>query len=499
MAIKLSLNNKENISNLICFDTCPNIINIKNDNVTDAYEYRKYNVSNLSSSSDDCKIIINGYSINGTKDIDSLYGRYFLTNTSYGSDSCAISIVNALKNIPQLAMDYNIVYEGAGILSIRAKNPGSSYAITVELVNISNFNQTEYTQGSTNDELVGDKSSRIYVDLYYNDKNTQRIINSSAKENDFTYLTTLQKEYFKDSLSFNITPALMSVSNNDNTTVWKAFVYAVIDGRYKLIGTITDNYVINGYLVNQGNTYIDANGVTNRAIPALNVSRGTDKASYNNSTLYVYEPEFYISLYKISGKSSESVKITYLESDETVITASTKSITLTSNKNIDTYKIELDEETMRDAYFIDLEFSFGTLRINVINPPYANAECNRIYWYNSYGGTSFFDFVGEKKEDRKTDVETYNKSVLDFYNNDKQEQEVVYYRENEITVSLTTHLMDYDGLYQLYDLQNSYKAWIEINGVNYYIIITSLTVEEPSDGIYTATIKYNYSLLDSFS
>ena len=86
-----------------------------------------------------------------------------------------------------------------------------------------------------------------------------------------------------------------------------------------------------------------------------------------------------------------------------------------------------------------------------------------------------------------------------FYKNDKQEQEVVYFRENSITVSLTTHLMDKDGLYQLYDLQNSYKAWITINNVNYYIIITSLTVEEPSDNIFTATIKYNYSLLDSFA
>lgn len=499
MAINLTLNNKNNISNLICFDTCPNIVSIENDSATDTYEYRKYDANNLATTGSNEKIIINGYAINGTSSLDNLYGRNFLSNGKDFPESCAISIVNALKNIPQLDMNYNIVYEGAATLSITAKNPGSKYRLNVVLDNIVNFDEIDSTSGSSNDDLVGDTSSRVYVDIYYNDKDTQRVINSGNKEIDFKFLTTLQKEYYRKSLSFNVTPALMSVSNSNNTTVWKAFIYAVVDGQYQQIGTISDNYVINGYLVNQGNTYINANGVSNRTIPALNVARGEDKTSYNKSILYVYEPSFYISLYKINGITSENITISYLESDETEITATTKAITLTSDKNIDTYKIDFDENTMRDSYYIDLTFSFGTIRLNVINPPFANADCNRVYWYNSYGGVSFFDFVGEKKEDRKTEVETYNKSLLDFYKNDKQEQEVVYFRENSITVSLTTHLMDKDGLYQLYDLQNSYKAWITINGVNYYIIITSLTVEEPSYNIFTATIKYNYSLLDSFA
>ena len=188
-----------------------------------------------------------------------------------------------------------------------------------------------------------------------------------------------------------------------------------------------------------------------------------------------------------------------MESDETVTTTATKTINLSRFKNLETYTIELDEETMRDSHFIDLTFSFGTLRYNVINPPYSQAECNRIYWYNSFGGVSFFDFVGDKREERKTTTETYNKSLLDYYKNDKQEQETVYFRENDITVSLTSHIIDMDGVYNLYDLHNSYKAWITINGVDYYIIVTQLTIDEPSDNVYTATIKYKYSLLDSFA
>lgn len=504
MAINLTLNNKTNASNIICFNTCPNIVTVENNDITEKYEYIQYDVSNLSNTEGkEGKIIVNGYTINGTDNIDNLYGRYFLMNGVEHPESCAISIVNALKSVPQLSMNYNIVYEGAAVFSITAKNPGSKYNLTITTENISNLNMVNSVKGSSSDILVGNNTSRIYADIYYNNSENQRVINSNNKEINFNFLTTLQKEYYNKSISFNITPSLMSVSSNNNTSVWKCVVYAVVDGKYKEIGTISDNYVINGYLVNQGNTYIDANGISNRTIPALNVSRGEEKTTYNNSILYIYEPKFYISLYKVNGMTTENVTISYLESDETEITGrpiiTNKVMALTSNKNIDTYEIPLDEGTLRDSYYVDLTFSFGTIRLNVINPPFANAECNRVYWYNSYGGVSFFDFVGTKKEDRKTEVETYNKSLLDFYKNDKQEQEVVYYRENEITVSLSTHLIDKDGLYQLYDLQNSYKAWININGVNYYIIITELTVEEPSDNIYTATIKYKYSLLDSFA
>lgn len=498
---KLTLNNKENVSNLICFDACPTIINVDNSvNNYSSYESVKYNVSSMQPDGDNPKISVNGYTINGTNNVSELYGRRFLSSSSVkGAESCAISIVNALKSIPQIAMNYDVIYENAGTFSIKAKNTGPKYAIDIRYEQLRSFSRVGSNKGTTSDELCGTKSSRVYVDLYYNDNDNQRKLYSTSTEQNYKFLTTLQKEYYKNEVSFNVTPALMSVSNNNNTTVWKAVTYAVVDGEYKSIGTLSDNYIINGYLVNQGNTYIDTRGRDTNTIPALNVSRGNDRTQYNNSFLYIYEPEFKISLYKIKEVTTESVTISYLESDETEIFNETKTINLDSGKNISTYSIPLNEAHMRDSYFIDMAFSFGTIRLNVINPPFANATCNRVYWYNSYGGVSFFDFVGDKKDDRKTTVNTYNKSILNFYKNDKQEQQVVYYRDNELTVSLTTHLIDEDGLYQLYDLQNSYKAWITINNVNYYIIITSLTVEEPSDNIYSVTIKYKYSLLDSFA
>ena len=498
---EVTLNNITTPTNLICFNACPNILTITNSNVTKAYASIRINVKSLypTDSSKPSKIVVNGYTINSTDDVQKTQAKRFYRNTRTGDFGfVAVSIVNALKNIPQLSVNYNILYEGDGIFVITAKNCGAKYNISITTDNLTNFSRLSSTNGSTTDNLSGQYFSRVYVDLYYND-DSAKLINSSTLQGNYKFLTTLQKEYYEDSISFNLTPALLSVANNDNTTIWKAEIYAMVDGTTVNLGTIKDNYVINGYLVNQGGTFINANGVTNKTIPALNVSRGEEKSQYNNSTLYVYEPKIDISLYRVNGVQNEQVTINYLESDEIISDTKSQILVLNENKNIDMYTINLDEDLLRDSHFVDLIFSFGTLRYNVINPPYSMIENNRIYWYNSYGGVSFFDFVGDKKEERKTTTETYNKSLLDYYKNDKQEQEIIYFRENDVTITLSTHLIDKDGLYQLYDLHNSYKAWVTINGVNYYIIVTSLSVDEPSDNVFEATIKYNFSLLDSFA
>lgn len=485
--MNITINNKVNTTkSLVCFNTCPVIVTIDNsEGVTSAKESYRIAVSALAvkDTSKVSRIIINGYSITGTTDKTKVNGRRFYV---VGGNYCALSIANALRCIPQLVMNYDIIYDAiSSTLTITAKNAGSMYALDIVGENLNGLTLTKNGVGSTTDNLVGKRESKVYLDLYYDETNSKN----------YKYLTTLQKEYYKDSVSFNLAPALQAVTTNDDTTMWKCKMYAMVDDSIVDCSSVDDNYIINGYLVNQGGTYINGSGL----FPAMNVARGNERTQYNNSVIYIYDNIFPISLYNFSTKTSENVTISYLESDETVITSTTQTITLESGKKISTYDINLDEGHMRDSYFIDLQFSFGIIRLNVINPPFSNAQCNRIYWYNSYGGVSYFDFLGDKSDERKTDVTTYNKSLLDFYKNDKQEQAVVYFRENEITVALTSHLIEEDGLYQLYDLQNSYKAWITINGVNYYIIITSLTVEEPSDNIYTATIKYKYSLLDSFA
>lgn len=504
---KITLNNLENVEDLICFNTTPNIITIENTGVTETKAQVYLDTTSLYVVYNDQKgeIKVNGYSITATGKESEVGNRKFYSTTPDNLNLprnpkyCALTMANALRSVPQLAMDYDIVYEGDNTVSITAKEARPRETINVEFVNISGCTITKSVQGNTTDNLVGKDSSKIYMELYVNTSDDQRIINSNSDEENYTHITTLQKEYYKDSVSFNVTPVLAAYTDYGKTTVWKAKIYGAKDGVVSEYMDFSNNYITKGYLVNQGGTFINANTYKNQTIPALNVKRGESKNTFNNSLLYVYEPLLKVTLYK-NNQETENVTITYLESDETVIFTDGVNMNLTATTgNMRDCNILLNEEKLRDSYYVDLQFSFGTLRYNVINPPYSQVECNRVYWYNSYGGVSFFDFVGDKSEERKTDLQTYKKSTLDFYKNDKQEQEIVYFRDNSITVSLTTHLIEKDGLYQLYDLQNSYKAWVKVNGVNYYIIVESISVDEPNDNVYTATIKYKYSLLDSFA
>ena len=500
----IKLNNIHNASDLICLNTCPTIISVTNTS-TDTFESVTVDINGLAPKDVflTTKITVNGYTISGSDDITKIKSRVFYhygqTDNDINAEFCAISIVNALKTVPQLSMNYNIVYDGEGKFSITAKNGGIQYALSLSTTNLENFDIINKTVGSTTDNMRGQYFSKVYLDLYYNSDERHRKINSPSEQTEYKYLTTLQKEYFKDKVNFNVSPVLQTVSNNDDTTIWKGRLYSVVDGVTTELGVIDNNYVINGYLVNQGNTYINASVKEGQTLPALNVGRGSDKPQYNKSIMYIYDPEFRISLYGTYGKTYDRLTVDYLESDETVIKSQVISLNLSSTKNLGLYIIRLDKQTLRNSYYVDLTFSFGTIRLNVINPPNANVECNRVWWYNSYGGVSFFDFVGDKDEERTTDVETYNKSLLDFYTSRNQEQEIIYKRTNNVTVTLSSHIIEKDGLYQLYDLQNSYKAWVTINGVNYSVIIESLTIDEPSDGVYIAKIKYKYSLLDSFA
>ena len=207
MAI-ITLNNKENIKNLICFNTCPNIITVEQTGITSTFETIRVNVDGMipTSASKQSRIIVNGYAINGTDDIKKVSSRrFFRYGTGYNNTSrsfAAISIVNALKSIPQLVMNYNIQYVSDCVFEMTAKNSGSQYDITFETDNITNLRVISSVNGSTNDNLTGTYFSRIYLDLYYNNNEGHRLINSNNNENDFKYLTTLQKEYYKDLFYF---------------------------------------------------------------------------------------------------------------------------------------------------------------------------------------------------------------------------------------------------------------------------------------------------------
>ena len=93
MAI-LSLNNKENAKDLICFSNCPNIITIEQTGVTPVNESVTLDVSTMLAidESKPSKMIVNGNAITSTNDISKLNGRRFYMGKN---EFAALSIVNA--------------------------------------------------------------------------------------------------------------------------------------------------------------------------------------------------------------------------------------------------------------------------------------------------------------------------------------------------------------------------------------------------------------------
>ena len=120
--------------------------------------------------------------------------------------------------------------------------------------------------------------------------------------------------------------------------------------------------------------------------------------------------------------------------------------------------------------------------------------CQRIYFRNSYGGISFFDFTGQKSETRDLDLMTYEKNIFDYYNDPMNELEKIYDNTVKYSVTLKSHLFEKDGKYIFNDMLQSPELWVIRNSEKYAIILDNVSVDETTNNdIYEATIRFRYS------
>lgn len=490
-------------SDIISLSNCPTIIEVSPTPIgiaNDKFAYRKMNCTNikLSDSSKEGKIFINGNAIIATNDIKKVKGnRFYLNGTP--TEMTTFSIVQALKNISNIDLNYNIKKEGEFDFSVTAKEYGSKYNIDISTQNISNLFTTEQGEGKVTNELIGTYSSKVYCDLYYNN-GSHRKIKEEKEETKWTFLTTLNKEFYRDNVKFDVTTPFQSVIVNDNMILWKADIYAQVDDNILDKQTIDNNYIIDGYDVNNINNINVKDNSIRLTHPLINLGKNEDGKLIRDNIdggdkLYIYSPLLPITL--LLSKSTVDINFTiqYLSIDGRLIHAQSQKINLTtSNKDFINYNIELNEEKLRESSrirLIDYE-GLWNIEYNVIQLPNSNSECNRINWKNSFGGLSFFDFVGEKQTERKIKSTTYYIPTLDYFDLDGIKTEVVYDKELEKSATLTTHLIPKEGINQLYDLEMSRVAWIEDNGTRIYVTIESLEVEELNENVFRAKIKYKY-------
>lgn len=492
--------------NTVSFTRLPNILKIKeNNNGTPASA--TITISDLSrvTSTKEYTLIINGVKLISTLSLVNAGGnKFYLSNSNSDKTIVAYKLVETLRGLSTLPLNYDITLATASdgtlspVITIMAKNNGMQFDLNIEGTLIDNNIATvSFTSGTSSSNLLKGIINKVLVEVYQvNNPSTEDKIGSTTYQMG-TYLTTLTKEAFGEEVSFDLSPLFSAITDYDTLSEVNLYIYIMNDNTLTLAGIMKDIYFTTGYMVNQGVNYLPVPSTQ----LAQNVSRGTTKSTINNSILYVYQPTIQFTLYvpfATPAAKTINFKVYYINSANIPIKTTTTSYYIV--KSMTSPVINLDQELFNRSFYIDVEIpDVGKLRYNVIKPLKATDEIQRVYWTNSYGGISFFDFTGTRTETRKTKVDYYQQNLFDYYDKDTAQLNKVYNKDVTITVSLSTHSIEKDGTWQFFDLQNSSNAWTYVNGKKYFITITDLKITESQvNNIYTATVEYEYSMGDTF-
>lgn len=474
--MEITYNTLNSPTNLITYTGIPNILTVTQDVTGTNATYTILVNSHIAdyASMDDRWITLTlndiDYSIQSTDTYDYNNNNFFISTNQART---AYSICRALKNIAVLATNYDIYMPEPSYyqIVIKAKDIGTKFNLTITS-NISDALTINSTDGSSSSYY-----SRIGIDLY-TDK----------------YITSLIKNTYHTTTRFDLSGLLSTVTDYGSLTPYTLKVYGIYENGtvYSLTQSIT-GYSCMGYQVNQGNNYTELTEAT----IAQNVTRGSVRPNIaNNTVLYIYGGNDIELSYYSPTQQTLTANVTYLTSAlETVAT--------------DQYEYTVDVMSLTDMviptshlwasdiYYIDVTINNATYRYNCINPVTATSFCQRVWFRNSYGGISFFDFTGNREEERSTEITTYQRSHYDYYDG-KNEFNKIYDVDNTIQVKLTSHLITEDGKWLFNDLINSKDIWTEVNGQLYSIIPKSIAINDTDvPNLYTATLTYNYSSVEN--
>ena len=473
--MNITYNNLSSPSNILTFTEIPNILKIS-ENVTGTKCTIQFmmgdNLRQTVSADSQYYITLFGETVSNVMSAAEARNKRFYISDD--AKSTAMSIASALRNCGGLNADFDIFGNG-GTVEIIAKTIGKKITTANYLQrNIpAQYMSVSVQDGNSYSILF---NSKIDIDVY-----------DSASVNVSNYITTLEKNWYGDECAFDMSPVLATFSEYGQTKPY-VFVINVFreDGEWQNQGTISGNTTI-GYHANQSDKYKYAQG----AQMLLNKNRGT------NGTMILYTYNNVIPYSVLCGSDTGGWNVTVSVKDsafnEVYANTSTGRRT-TSNMIVDT-NATIPQTAMTSGYYVDITIGTQTTRFNIIKPLKATEYYQRIQWRNEYGGISFFDFTGSRSESDSVDIETYEKNIFDYYDNEYFERKMIYSNDYNKTISLKSHLMEEDGKWIFNSLMRSKKVWTTVNGKTYYIIPKSIDVEEDQqyNNIYTAKLTFEFS------
>lgn len=481
MAVSITYNNADSgeCSNFITFTDIPNILKVTDTNGGQKAEFQLQFSGNLHSAtlpSGDTfwYISLLGDTVTSTDTYSNAFNKNFYPATD--AISTAASVSKALRSCPNVTANFTVEHSGSTVI-VKGRDVG--HATFNYTTNIPNDYLEGYitNQGGAASELY---NSKVNVDLF----------------EDNNYVTTLEKNYYGSEVAFDLSPVLTTLAVVGETKPYSFKVSYMNESGYTSLGTIGTNYIAQGFMCNQGNKFLQLSAFQ----LAANYNRGDTKTTDNNTTLYVYGNTIPLSVYMSDHSTQVTVNIHYLNSAYEEITASTYTFTNGIWSKLKDMDIPLTESLVKQSTYIDIQFpTYGkTYRYNVIKPLKATEYYQRIYWRNSYGGISFFDFTGQRSETRNLELSVYQKNIYDYYSSPMNELDKIYNNDVEYQVTIKSHLFDRDGRWLFNDMIQSPEVWTTSNGEKYAILLDNVSVDEvETNDIYEATVRFKYSMKPS--
>ena len=455
-------NNTSEGSNLLLLSRVPNIINVEQAMYSSTPAYGTITVGTVSADTGKY-IAVNGLTITSVQ--NNPEGRKFLLNADQAST--AFSIMQALKTIPDINGKYDVYISESNstVVYIRAKQSGAKYNLSIS-TNIQGIALNTYGA-----DQQGWNLDVITCDVYENGQ----------------FNASLEKDVAGASTSFDISPVLTPEYNSIDTCT------AVLRGvnPNSLVASL-DTFsfkAINGYRVNNGPLYLQANNQM-----AAYLGRGTLKSGCDNRTeLYTSSNKPLVFSYINLTSTSLQFEISYLTS--ALETAATDTLTLSGQTaGIIDVEYSMDNYMGSDIYFVDVATPDGYVcRWNVIRPDKAAESVSRLLWRNCYGGISFFDFTSTSTEKIDLDRREIEHSLYDIYTADIHGNKEAYKSRSNIKLTMTTHLIDKDGTYIFNDLAKSDLIWLEKEGSSVYVDLSDIKVtEQDVNDVYQVSVDVEY-------
>ena len=475
--MNITYNNLTSPSNILTFTEIPNILKLE-ENVTGV----KANIDldfegNLRQSvtaDSQYYITILGETITNVMDASNANNKRFFI--SGDEDGTAMSVARALRNCGGLAAEFNIIHSGPSVF-LRAKTIGKK---------LNNISQAILRNIPSDNLTVSAQDGNAYS-VFFNSKIDVDVYKGNNVTDENNYVTTLEKNWYGNECSFDMSPVLATLSEYGET---KPYIFNINiireDGEWQWLGNVSGNTTI-GFHANQSDKYKIAQG----AQFLLNKKRGSDGIM----TLYTYGNVIPYSVLCGLDSSGWAVTISCKDSAFNEIYSMSLTPSRESSNMIADSSVTIPQSVFVNCYYIDLTVNEETTRFNVIKPLKATEYYQRIYWRNEYCGISFFDFTGSRSESDDVSIETYEKNIFDYYETNEFERKRIYKNDYKKSVSLTSHLMEEDGKWIFNSLMRSKKVWTTVNGKVYYIIPKSIEINEDQtyNNIYTAKLTYEYS------